>query len=148
MVVGVDGVHAARGALDLAFAHAARSGCELRVVHVWPPRAPGSPERDPGWEERRRTVAEVLAGYRERHPGATVLTHLVRGDVVDALVGRSWSAELLVLGGCDGARRPGLMPGAVTLGVLERATCPVAMVRDGALGGLVSAVREPVGAQR
>lgn len=149
VVVGLDGTHAARGALDLAFAHAARSGDELSVVHVWPPRSRPGPGHDPGWDEQRRALSGLLAGHRARHPGVVAVTHLVRGDAAQGLVDRSRGAGLLVLGGCDGARRPGLMPGPVTLGVLARAACPVVMVRDSALGDPVrTAERELVGASR
>lgn len=136
VVLGVDGTHAGRGALELAFAHAGAHGCDLRVVHVWPPRRPSRPEPDLGWVQRRAMVSELLAGHRERHPDVLVLTDLVRGDPVPALVGRgrAWQAELLVLSGCHGQGRRGLLPGPVTLGVLDRARCPVAMVRDGGVG--------------
>lgn len=49
-------------------------------------------------------------------------------------MGRSWRAELLVLSGCYSEGHPGLLPGVVTLGVLEHARCPVAMRRDGGVG--------------
>lgn len=136
VVVGVDGTHAGRGALALAFSQASAHGCDLRVVHVWPPRRPPRPETDPGWVQRRAMVSELLAGQREQHPDVLVVTDLVRGDPVAALVGRgrAWQAELLVLSGCHGQGRRGLLPGPVTLGVLARARCPVAMVRDGGVG--------------
>lgn len=141
VVVGVDGTHAGRGALALAFAQASARGAQLKVVHVWPASeaagAPAGPLDDPpdgGWTERRAMVAELLAGFRERHPDVLVVTHLMRGEPVAGLVGWSWRADLLVLSGCYGEGRLGLLPGAVTLGVLEQARCPVAMVRDGGVG--------------
>lgn len=137
VVVGVDGTHAGRGALTLAFAQASARGAQLKVVHVWPPSEPdGAPDvpQDDGWTERRAMVSELLAGFRERYPDVLVVTHLVRGEPVAGLVGRSWRAALVVLGGCHGEGRLGLLPGEVTLGVLDQARCPVAMVRDGGVG--------------
>ncbi len=148
VVVGVDGTHAGRGALALAFAQASARGAQLKVVHVWPPSGPdgaagaagaapdgppGAPQDD-GWTERRAMVSELLAGFRERYPDVLVVTHLIRGEPVAGLVGRSWRADLVVLSGCYGEGRLGLLPGEVTLGVLEQARCPVAMVRDGGVG--------------
>ncbi len=130
VVVGLDGHHAGRGALELAFAQASAHGAPLKVVHVWPPAEPGGAGGDRGWAQHRAMVSALLAGFRERHPDVLVVTHLIRGEAVAGLVGRSWRAELLVLSGCSGEGGTRLLPGAVTLGVLERARCPVAMVRD------------------
>ncbi len=136
VVVGVDGTHAGRGALELAFTQASSRGAQLKAVHAWPPTAPGAApdERQGGWPERRAMVATLLAGFRERHPDVVVVTHLVREEPVVGLVRRSRGAELLVLSGCSGEGRLGLLPGAVTMGVLDHAPCPVAMVRDGDVG--------------
>ncbi len=134
VVVGVDGTHAGRGALDLAFAQASARAAQLKVVHVWPPSELGGAGGRVGWAERRAMVSTLLAGFRERYPDVLVVTHLIRGEPVASLVGRSWHADLLVLSGCYGEGRLGLLPGAVTLGVLEQARCPVAMVRDAGVG--------------
>lgn len=41
IVVGVDGTHAGRGGLELAFTQASSRGAQLKVVHVWPPQNSG-----------------------------------------------------------------------------------------------------------
>lgn len=130
VVVGVDGTHAGRGALELAFAQASVGGALLKVVHAWPSSGLGGEDGQVGRAERRAMVSELLAGFRERYPDVLVVTHLIRGEAVAALIGRSWRAELLVLSGCYVQGRGGLLPGAVTLAALQRARCPVAMVRD------------------
>ncbi|MEU4096434.1 universal stress protein [Streptomyces sp. NPDC026673] len=146
VLLGVDGSPAGENAVDFAFAEAALRDTGILALHAWTPwNTPVPPPQDPalpyacrpgelaGIEER--LVAEALAGRRERYPGITVQTKMVRGGTREALIEESRTAQLLVVGARGRGGFTGLVLGSVSQAVLHHAHCPVAVVRGSSGGG-------------
>ena len=73
-------------------------------------------------------VTEALAGWTQKYPGVDVRQSVVHAHAVPALVEHSARAQLLVVGSRGRGGFAGLLLGSVSHGVLQRATCPVAVV--------------------
>jgi nucleotide-binding universal stress UspA family protein len=139
VVVGVDGSEASRRAVGFAYEESANRGAELVPVLAWNDSAfVGSREGHapaylaaPIEQAARRALSESLAGWQERYPDVVVRPQLVHGHPRHALVERSRTAQLVVLGthGRDTFR--GLVLGSVSQTLLHHSACPVAVVRAG-----------------
>ena len=133
VVVGVDGSSGSELALGYAFEQASRREVSLEVVHAWwtsVPRGLTQAIRDDQVNEERLSLAETLVGWSEKYPDVKLLRSLpVDGSVVHGLIDAAKNAELLVVGsrGRGGFRT--LLLGSVSQGVIERASCNVAVVR-------------------
>jgi nucleotide-binding universal stress UspA family protein len=79
--------------------------------------------------EERLVLAESLAGWQEKFPDVAVVHSVVLGHPVPALVSRSATARLLVVGSRGRNSLRSLALGSVSHGVLHHATGPVAVVR-------------------
>lgn len=143
VVVGVDGSAAGAGAVDFAFAEAARRGTDLLALHAWstwsvPPRPPADADApyaaEPGElaADEERLLAEALAGRQEQYPGVKVRQETVRGGTREALIEVSRTAQLLVVGARGRGGFTGLLLGSVSQAMLHHAHCPVAVVRGSA----------------
>ncbi|GGM56931.1 universal stress protein [Longimycelium tulufanense] len=137
VVVGADGSRVSSGAIGFAFDFASRHGHELVAVHAWAdlPLDALAPVRvwDFNWEEvrseARELLSESLAGWQERYPDVPLHRVVTTERPVDALLERADGAALLVVGSHGrGAVRRALL-GSVSHAVLNRATCPVAVLR-------------------
>ena len=134
IVVGVDGSPVSEAALAFAFDAAAARGVPLVAVHTWwdvsvdPAMAPlldwDAIERD-----ERRLLAERLAGWGEKYPDVRVQRVVLRDRPAHALVEQSRGAQLVVVGSRGRGGFTGLLLGSVSHAVLQRAQCPVAVVR-------------------
>lgn len=130
-VLGVDARSPGAGAVGFAFDTARRWGVRLRAVHAWhfPSCAAelpfGIPEEDrAAWEDHEvQLLSDVLRSCREKYPEVAVLEDVRLLTPVQALVQRSASAGLLVVG-----RRDPTGPGAVVRGLVGESLCPVAVV--------------------
>lgn len=137
IVVAVDGSPASVPAVEFAFAEADLRGAEVRLVHAWwleygvgATRIVGYEEfRDQTLEEQRLVLAETLAGWQEKYPDVPVKQVLVQAHPVEAVVDFSQGASLVVVGSRGRGGFGSLMLGSVSQGVLQHATCPVAVVR-------------------
>lgn len=122
VVVGVDpsasSHHAARWAASLPTSVASR----VRLVHMVPSGAVSTPV----W------LAELAAGAG--CPGVDLSVEVRVGNVGDELAEQSRAASLLVVGSDGDGAVGGLRVGAVALELLDRAHCPVAVVRGGRPG--------------
>ena len=134
IVVGVDGTHASRGALDIAFELASGERKPLAVVHAW--GAAGVYKDLMSYEarldvaeEHELSVAEAIAGYAERYPDVHVTQHQEEEDPARALVEASEDADLLVLGSRGRGDAASVFFGSVSRFVVEHASCPVLVVR-------------------
>jgi nucleotide-binding universal stress UspA family protein len=142
VVVGVDGSPVSNDAVGYAFLQASAQSVGLVVVHAWkvgPFEEPLGPEASDDWWARRSDpeqalTAEALAGWREKYPDVDVLTRVVRGRPVDALVAESEGAALVVVGSRGWGDLRGALLGSVSQGTLRRVRCPVAVVRPRAAG--------------
>ncbi|GAB3829183.1 universal stress protein [Dactylosporangium cerinum] len=133
VLVGVDESPAADAALELAFAEAARWGCEVVAVRaietsIGPP-AVGLPPVLYDTAETRRALAEAATEHvvaaAQRHPQVPWEFHGVAGDAADVLGDRSRRARLVVIGSRGHGGFTGLLLGSVGLRLLHRADCPV-----------------------
>ncbi|MFJ5260080.1 universal stress protein [Streptomyces sp. NPDC088387] len=130
-VLGVDARHPGAGAVGFAFDTARRWGVRLRAVHAWhfPSCATelpfGIPEEDrAAWEDHEvQLLSDTLRPWREKYPEVAVLEDVRLLTPVQALVQRSASSGLLVVG-----RREPDGPGAVVRGLARESLCPVAVV--------------------
>jgi nucleotide-binding universal stress UspA family protein len=137
VVVGADGSEGSAGAIAYAFAQASERLVPLTVVHV--SNRDGNRRRVALrhgvaqlaliHEEEQALAAREIAGWSEKYPDVPVNRHVLNGDPVKALVDHSEGAELLVVGGRDRSPFAGILLGSVSQGVLQRAHCPVAVVR-------------------
>ncbi|MEU3194522.1 universal stress protein [Streptomyces sp. NPDC006992] len=134
VVVGVDGSPHSLRALDRAADEAERRGAELEVLCGGVPARRGAyPETEADRERMRQATREVADSAaeraRERVPGLTVVASGVSEPAADALVGRSRTAELTVVGtrGHGGFR--GLLLGSVSLRLAAHAAGPLMVVR-------------------
>ena len=132
VVVGVDGSVTSELALGYAFEEASSRACRLDVVHAWWTRAERGMTADILEDlvtQQRLALSESMVGWSEKYPDVDVHRHLPIGPAVATLLEQSRDAELLVVGsrGLGGFRS--LLMGSVSHGVLQHATCPVAVVR-------------------
>ncbi|GEP40260.1 universal stress protein [Nocardioides psychrotolerans] len=132
VVVGVDGSAGSEEAVGYAFDEAAVRGCDLHVVKAWWTSTAGlSRSLKLDFQNAERLAAsETLVGWADKYPDVTVHVTVPMAPTVASLVRAGTGAELLVVGnrGLGGFRR--LLLGSVSHGVLQHATCPVAIVRN------------------
>lgn len=126
MIVGVDDSASARHAAEWAADLAAVWGARLELVHAVLGRPDDEPLSDlPIW-------LRELADSAEREGVPDVLPQAVPGGVLETLVARAAGARLLVVGSYGEAAWTGMLAGRVAIGLIDRTTCPVAVVRGSA----------------
>jgi len=137
VVVGVDGSKASAHAIDFAFAQAEALHATVAAVHTWTSPfltyADGASmlqfDEDKIEDEARLLVAESVAGAATEHPDVRWTTELATGSAAQALVRRSESADLIVVGSRGRGGFTGLLLGSVSQSVLHHTQCPIAIVR-------------------
>jgi nucleotide-binding universal stress UspA family protein len=125
IVVGWDGSAESAAALEWALDLAESDGSPVRIVGVVEPAALDlSPRPEHSHETLRSMVAQELRAVHEAqavaHPGTVVTTLAVEDVAVDALVGQSRDAALLVLGSRGAGGVLSLIVGSTTLAVAAR----------------------------
>ena len=132
VVVGVDGSAVSELAVGYAFEQAALRGVPLEVVHVWWITGLGGLTQDIKNDmitQQRLTLSETLVGWSEKYPDVEVRESLPVGPTVFALTEAAKNAELLVVGSRGRGGFRSLLLGSVSQGVLQHASCTVAVVR-------------------
>jgi nucleotide-binding universal stress UspA family protein len=137
VVVGVDGSKASAKAIDFAFDQAEALHARVAAVHTWTSPfltyAEGASMRrldaQKIEEEAQLLVAESVAGAAAEHPDVQWTTELVSGSAAQALLRRSESADLVVVGSRGRGGFTGLLLGSVSQSVLHHTQCPIAIVR-------------------
>ncbi|HEU4514877.1 MAG TPA: universal stress protein [Nocardioidaceae bacterium] len=138
VVVGVDGTPVSTAAVEFAFRMASVWGAPLTLVHAtWDLREQASSlidlrsyaEKVNLSEEEERLVSETVAGLCEKYPDVAVTESYRRGEPVRRLVEASRDASLVVVGTRGRRLLATTLLGSVSRGVVERAYCPVAVVR-------------------
>ena len=132
VVVGVDGSAVSELALGYAFEQASLRGVHLRVVHAWWTTVPSGLMWDIKAEQvtlEQLALSETLVGWSEKYPDVEVRPSLPLAAPVSALTEAGGRAELLVVGSRGRGGFLSLLLGSVSQGVLQHATCPVAVVR-------------------
>lgn len=123
-----------QAATAFAYEHARETGSPLEVFSVCKPlsiTAPGQfyhEVQEQMVEDTKLAQAEAVAGWSEQYPDVKVEKVVAVGHPVPSLAERSDSASMLVIGG---PTQRGLLTrmGSVSHGLLQRASCPVAVVR-------------------
>lgn len=121
VAVGVDHSESARHAALWAADLAANQGRALHLVHTESDTPADGVREDPDW--LRALLDEVARS------GASTESRIVRGEPAEQLVTLSADAHLLVVGSYGSGARSGMLAGDVAIGLVERAHCPVAVVR-------------------
>lgn len=136
IVVGVDGSDGCEAALDYAVSRGGRPR-EIRVVNVWGPSVPMSPERllahgglELWKEDAAALVRRLTEPRRRRYPELTITDVLLEGHPVGTLSDESEEAALLVVGGHRAGRLHAALVASTTNGVLHHAACPVIVVPE------------------
>lgn len=138
VVVGVDGTPVSTAAVEFAFRMASVRGAPLTLLHAtWDLREQASAlidlrsyaEKVNLSEEEERLVSETVAGLCEKYPDVPVTECYRRGEPVRQLVDASRDASLVVVGTRGRRLLATTLLGSVSRGVVERAYCPVAVVR-------------------
>jgi nucleotide-binding universal stress UspA family protein len=137
VVVGVDGSKASAAAIEFAFDQAEALHAQVIALHAWTTPfltyADGASmlgfDADKVTTEMRLLVAESVAGPAAEHPDVSVTTELVSGSPAQALIRRSESADLVVVGSRGRGGFTGLLLGSVSQNVLHHSQCPIAIVR-------------------
>jgi nucleotide-binding universal stress UspA family protein len=139
VVVGVDGSPASEEALALAFAFEAASvrDARLTAVMAWTDffvdSAYQSSRLALDWaeieEDRKRLLAQRLAGWQEKYPDVRVHRVVVRDRPVRALLNHAGDAQLLVVGSRGHGGFSGMLLGSTSQALIYHAPCPVVVVR-------------------
>lgn len=138
VVVGVDGSTSASHAVRWAAEEAARRSTRLVIMHscmVVPVHAPHVAGTSEAFAEAvfghgRVLLAEATTVAKEAAPEVEVTTEVTSGGAAEQLVGRSASAQLVVLGSRGLGGFTGLLVGSVAVAVTTHAHCPTIVVRD------------------
>jgi nucleotide-binding universal stress UspA family protein len=120
VVVGVDPSNGAREATTWAADLAAAWGAPLDLVHVVPEQ-PMLPEVPP-WLDELQDSARRAGAVASR-------ADILWGVPADLLAERAVDARVLVLGSYGEGADSGMLAGSLALALLDRVTCPVAVVR-------------------
>lgn len=136
VLVGVDGSASATQAVRWAAREAGRRRVPLVLMHVWTPvpvavphPATLGPYEDGLVEQGRELLAEAATAAQEAAPDVSTTTQLIGGSVAGRLIGRSASADLLVLGSRGLGGFSGLVVGSIAVAATTHGHCPVVVVR-------------------
>ena len=131
VLVGIDGSPTSERATALAFDEASRRGVDLIALHAWSDVTTEIPYLD--WatveEEAQRSLAESLAGWRQRYPDVTVHRVVVRDRPARHLIEQAESAQLVVVGSHGRGGLTGMLLGSVGNTLLHSVRIPVIVAR-------------------
>ncbi|TDU83875.1 nucleotide-binding universal stress UspA family protein [Kribbella voronezhensis] len=137
VVVGLNDSGENDPAIDFAVRQAVARHVALRMVHAWvQPTDYGWSSSNiesvsEAWEESAERHFETIADQlQDTYPMLEITLEISRLHPVQALVesAEASGAQLIVVGGHNRHRLTGALLGAVVRGVLQHATCPVAVV--------------------
>ncbi|WP_432845032.1 universal stress protein [Amycolatopsis sp. CA-161197] len=133
VVVGVDGSPTGDQAIAVAFEEASLLGAPLVALHAWHDGAAHNTadSAHPGAfdECERRLLDERLSGWQEKYPDVGIQWRLVRDRPRQALIEASATARLVVVGSRGRGGFAGMVLGSTSQALVERAACPVIVVR-------------------
>jgi nucleotide-binding universal stress UspA family protein len=134
IIVGIDGSWSSIAALEYACERAEETGETVVALHAWHVRAPStdvwnSEARVLETGDREVLLAESVAGVVVDHPDVRLEKEVVAVAPAQALVDASEGASLVVVGSRGLGFFSGLLLGSISQTVLQRAQCPVAVVR-------------------
>jgi nucleotide-binding universal stress UspA family protein len=137
VLVGIDGSPASEAATAIAFDEASRRGVGVIALHAWDDlRVSDLKEFFPNfnWDahlsEEEETLAERLAGWKERYPDVGIRRKIEVGEPARPLIEASERAQLIVVGSRGDGGFPGILLGSVGAAVVNRARIPVIVARQ------------------
>ncbi len=132
VLVGVDGSPGSSAAVRFGAREAYRLGTGVRLVHVisaYVPVSPLAPLTPLGLEDAGKALLERAADQaRELLPSSPIVTTLLEGPRIPALLRAARQAQLVVLGHDQGPSLDRLATGATVTGIAAHATCPVVAI--------------------
>ncbi|MFI0508483.1 universal stress protein [Streptomyces sp. WSLK1-5] len=132
VVVGLDPAHSCEELLAFAFESARLRAAPLRAVYAWQlPYMPTASEmkvRGALRETAERTLAAIIAPWRDKYPTVEVHALAEEGRAAQVLVDVTKDAGLLVVGRRIRPARLGAHTGPITHAVVHHVGCPVAVV--------------------
>jgi nucleotide-binding universal stress UspA family protein len=140
ILIATDGSHAARAAEAFGFELAGARAEKVLLVSVWAPLRgsfgvplpefldPEFIDLEEEWAEK--VLTEAASSAAAAHVDAETL--VAKGRPVEAIcrIAHERSASMIVIGSEGWGPIMSLVLGSTTLGVLQRAPCPVVVVRD------------------
>ena len=133
VVVGVDGSAESMPAVAVAFEEASLRKVGLIAVHAWSDVSLAHPlsvdVAEAMHETENSVLAESTAGWSERYPDVSVQRILVRDRPVRALLERSESAQLVVVGSHGRGGFAGMLLGATSNALVHSVQCPIVVAR-------------------
>lgn len=131
VLVGVDGSPVSERAAAIAFDEASRRGVDLIALHAWSDVTTEVPALD--WatveEEAQRSLAESLAGWRQRYPDVEVRRVVVRDRPARHLIEAAEAAQLVVVGSHGRGGLTGMLMGSVSNTLLHSVRIPVIVAK-------------------
>ncbi|MBW8750378.1 MAG: universal stress protein [Propionibacteriales bacterium] len=135
VVVGVDAMPESRPVLEFAYRQASLRDLPLTVFHACGSVVAGAlqtayvaPMTAVERATEHRAVAEAVAGMTEKYPEVKVTTRVTDEVPADSLARLGERMNLVVVGAHQRGLLDRLLTGSVSAGVVEHATCPVAVV--------------------
>ncbi|MCL2515100.1 MAG: universal stress protein [Microbacteriaceae bacterium] len=133
LVVGIDGSHEARGALDEGLRIAGALGYDVRIICAWAwPASAGIITAAPlTWdpsEDAKAIMANTMSAI-EIPAGVGVIADVIQGDAADLLIDASREAKMVITGSTGAGMARALFLGSVSTRVAQRAHCPVLVWR-------------------
>ena len=123
ITVAIDVLHSSSSTLGFAFTEASLRQAPVLVVHSAPLSELANDEQG-----TKLNMAEILASWKADYPDIDVETFLLAGPPRDTVASASADAQLLVVGGPYRGREFTRWIRSVARAVLDRATCPVAVI--------------------
>jgi nucleotide-binding universal stress UspA family protein len=149
IVVGVDGSTAATAAVRWAARRAAKRNTGLTIVHASPPVVPGSSLVE--WtgptpsevmraqeEQVQRLIDDATQTANDTAGGLHIQTKAIATAPVPALLELSNDAQIVVVGRRGRSSLAGVLLGSVSIAMIHRARCPVAVIQDESPAGAAS----------
>ena len=137
VLLGIDGSRASEAATAIAFYEASRRRVGLIALHAWTDlRVSDFKEMFPNinWDaqlsEQEETLAERLAGWKERYPDVGISRRIEIGEPAGGLIEASELAQLIVVGSHGRGGFTGMLLGSVGAAVVNRARIPVIVARQ------------------
>jgi len=141
IVVGVDGSTASTAAVRWAARRASKRNTGLTIVHASPPVVPETSLVE--WsgpapsevlraqeEQARRLINDAAKTANDTAGGLRIQAKVILAAPVPALLELSNDAQILVVGRRGRSALAGVLLGSVSIAMIHRARCPVAVIND------------------